>query len=97
MQSMLYQIRKGVQMKIYFDEQEIILSDRAKRSLRIYMQSLCQCFAEQYPKDAGVWTWGRATIGNLADAKSISFSFGGQEDRPKDQNQQFVVSAQGGQ
>lgn len=67
-------------MKGKFDTEEILLSENYLKAIEKMIEAELEMMCEQH--DAECWTWGECVISDLAYSRNLSFSFGGDEDRP---------------
>ena len=78
-------------MKANYDTFEIKLSERYVNALKEVLAAEVEMMREARPEDANSWHWGRATVGDLTDAKSVEFQYGAEEDMPDDGLGRFAV------
>jgi len=70
-------------MSATYDQEPLKLTADYKRALREFMKAHCKMMRINEPQYADCWTWGKATVGDLANKDGLAFEFGGDEDKPK--------------
>lgn len=75
---------------VYDIDKTIELTDRYINALKELMAAECEMMQQGDSGFAGCWTWGRATVGDLA-FQHLEFEFGSDEDLPGDGLGRFGV------
>ena len=71
-------------MKAKYDTEMIEVTEDYIAALAGLMIAECEMMRAAQPEFADCWTWGRVEILDFAQALSLAFSYGGDEDIPDD-------------
>lgn len=83
------------QLKTQYDDIEVALTKRYTDALKAVLAAEVEMMGRAWPEDADLWYWGRATVGDLANVKSVEFQYGAKEDMPNDGLGRFAVIVAG--
>lgn len=82
-------------MKANYDSDDIELSEGYINALKKVLVAKVEMMRASRPEDADSWYWGRATVLDLASAKSVEFVYGSEDDMPDDGLGRFAVVVAG--